>query len=261
MDCMDRLCMVCGRADAKRCLQCGLAYFCDKACLRKGWKEHKAACKATSSNNKSPVSQVDNARKVSSRKQIHSSAFVVDNFASEETCFELRDAMDTAMCGSVHRGGYFLEYPDTPQAREAVGSASCQLMSQLRHAMRLAAQEAFGVQRLWVAGSLLSRVVHPAPVDGRDTAPGHNYSHIHVDQFNLHQYHYSALLYLSEMGKDFDGGAFEFIDPELFGLVQSDSLSDQDELDGVVAKLHELAAAEGMDAVPQEKRTIIAPCR
>ena len=75
--------------------------------------------------------QVDNARKVSSRKQIHSSAFVVDNFASEvfvfadatalmpmskETCFELRDAMDTAMCGSVHRGGYFLEYPDTPQA-------------------------------------------------------------------------------------------------------------------------------------------------
>merc|ERR1711871_1248754 len=110
--------------------------------------------------------------------------------------------------------------------------------------MRLAAQSAFGIERLWVAGSLMSKIVFPVPTDGLDKAPGYSYSNVHVDQFNLHQYHFSALLYLSEAGKDFDGGEFEFIDAD---TMKSDELSSQEELDAVVQELY-----EGGATIPQE---------
>ena len=62
--------------------------------------------------------EIATLHEVSERKpltQVHSNAFIVDMFASEEQCAALRDAMDTAMQSSTHRGGYYLIYPDSPQ--------------------------------------------------------------------------------------------------------------------------------------------------
>eukprot|EP00618_Florenciella_parvula_P006198 CAMPEP_0119473138 /NCGR_PEP_ID=MMETSP1344-20130328/4910_1 /TAXON_ID=236787 /ORGANISM="Florenciella parvula, Strain CCMP2471" /LENGTH=112 /DNA_ID=CAMNT_0007506193 /DNA_START=790 /DNA_END=1124 /DNA_ORIENTATION=+ len=40
-------CYHCGTADAKlRCVGCRRAWYCGKACQKKHWKHHKAACQA-----------------------------------------------------------------------------------------------------------------------------------------------------------------------------------------------------------------------
>lgn len=62
-----------------------------------------------------------------------------------------------------------------------------------------------------MGGTLLSRITSPAPPE-KDTAPSHDYTKLHIDQFNRHFYEYSALLYLSESETDFEGGDFEFVD-------------------------------------------------
>jgi len=132
------------------------------------------------------------------------------------------------MEGTTHRGGYYLLYPDAPQALSLLDEGMCMMLQSARRLMRQAVQQVFGMykDRTWVAGSLLSRAIAPAPQDHLDKAPMHDYSRVHVDRFNLHQYEWSALLYLSECGVDFHGGEFEF--------VQGSTLTTQEELDAFI---------------------------
>jgi len=44
-------------------------------------------------------------------------------------------------------------------------------------------------------------------------SPHDEYWHAHVDRENTAHYDYSGLLYLSDYGRDFDGGLFQFLDP------------------------------------------------
>eukprot|EP00656_Telonema_subtile_P007499 TRINITY_DN13519_c0_g1_i1.p1 TRINITY_DN13519_c0_g1~~TRINITY_DN13519_c0_g1_i1.p1 ORF type:complete len:227 (+),score=56.94 TRINITY_DN13519_c0_g1_i1:50-730(+) len=171
---------------------------------------------------------------------------------AEEVCAQLRTAMDEAMIGSSHRGGYCLLYPDTPQAREAMGEQSCELFSRVKREMREACQRQFGVtERLWVGGTLLSRIEHPAPGDGKDTNPSHDYSGLHVDQYNRHFYEYSALLYLAESGEDFQAGEFEFVDDPR--LQEADS---QEALEELASSIYDSPCSAD---IPQEFRTAVLP--
>eukprot|EP00658_Telonema_sp_P-2_P045695 TRINITY_DN3368_c0_g1_i6.p1 TRINITY_DN3368_c0_g1~~TRINITY_DN3368_c0_g1_i6.p1 ORF type:complete len:268 (+),score=35.33 TRINITY_DN3368_c0_g1_i6:134-937(+) len=239
-----------------RCSRCRAAWYCSKQCQRSDWKQHKLSCQKTEAPDDVPPGDgcwngggYDGADvRVTTLSTVP--GFVLDGFAGLQVCTQLRNAMDAAMADRSHRGGYCLVYPDsasddiTPQARAFLG--------QVRGSMRRACERLFGLkQRLWVGGSLMSRITAPAPLDGQDTCPTHNYTGLHVDQFNLHFYHYSALLYLSETGDDFDGGAFEFVsDPRL------QECESQEGLDEVACGLY---GSNDSNDIPGEMRTPIAP--
>jgi len=113
---------------------------------------------------------------------------------------------------------------------------------------------------MWVAGTLMSRVISPPPGDGLDKAPSHDYSHIHVDQYNLKQYHYSALLYLSSMDLDFEGGSFEFIDAGIVGCSPDGDVNTQEELNQLSQKLKE-DTGDPLCGIPEDNRKMVAPMR
>jgi len=169
------------------------------------------------------------------------------------------------MEGTTHRGGYYLLYPDAPQALSLLDEGMCMMLQSARRLMRQAVQQVFGMykDRTWVAGSLLSRAIAPAPQDHLDKAPMHDYSRVHVDRFNLHQYEWSALLYLSECGVDFHGGEFEFVDAKLMPggtdgsdeLVQGGTLTTQEELDAFIDARY----PDG--TLPEVSLTSVAPKR
>mmetsp|Transcript_29954 Transcript_29954/g.96639 ORF Transcript_29954/g.96639 Transcript_29954/m.96639 type:complete len:328 (-) Transcript_29954:75-1058(-) len=50
--------------------------------------------------------------------------------------------------------------------------------------------------------------------------PHDEYWHAHADKDNTAHYEYSGLLYLSDFGKDFQGGLFEFVDDQGASLLQ-----------------------------------------
>jgi len=184
--------------------------------------------------------------------ELHKTALIVDGFASQERCASLRDAMDTAMESGPHRGGYYLMYTENPETRAAIGEEACEMLALTRSAMRRAVMQIFGLERLWMAGTLLSRIVSPPPKDGRDTAPLHEYSHVHVDKLNLKQYDYSALLYLSEVGTDFEGGGFEFVDvPDI------DSMESQEELSQAMEERYPVYAGRERSIPPGHTRPVL----
>ena len=48
-----------------------------------------------------------------------------------QVCEQLKAAMDLAMTGAMHRGGYCIVYPDSPEAKQAIGPSSQELFSQV----------------------------------------------------------------------------------------------------------------------------------
>ena len=48
-------CLECGKDKATRCKGCFVAHYCNKACQKKGWKAHKADCKATRAQFRSAI--------------------------------------------------------------------------------------------------------------------------------------------------------------------------------------------------------------
>jgi len=227
----DRRCSTCGKTEAKLCLRCESAYFCDATCQRRAWKEHKKVCRPREQGVEGLCGTIQ--PRMSTIQNGTTQAYVIDGFASREQCEVLRQSMDAMMEGTTHRGGYYLLYPDTPQAKELVDEATRDLLQVARRQMRMAVERLFRLGRIWVAGSLFSRAVAPAPMDALDKDPRHDYSRVHVDHFNLHQYEWAALLYLSDSGSDFEGGAFEFVEP---GAVNCEELNTQDELDEIMER-------------------------
>ena len=51
--------------------------------------------------------------------------------AVSQVCEQLKEAMDLAMAGAMHRGGYCIVYPDSPEAKQAIGPTAQELFSQV----------------------------------------------------------------------------------------------------------------------------------
>jgi len=184
---------------------------------------------------------------------------VVDEFVTEEQCSVFREAMDAMLEGSTHRGGYYLTYPETPQAKASISEYTLELMRTARSAMRLAVQQLYTLpSRVWTAGTLCSRAVAPAPHNGLDKDPMHNYSKVHVDKFNLAQYDWSALLYLGEHSSDFDGGLFQFVDA---AALKCTELHTQDEVDLAMEELYPDCDADGNNIIPPHALVTVPPKR
>ena len=283
------VCDACGRRNVtKRCSRCGVKRYCDVECQRRAWKEHKKECGCNKvvgdegSETQEVMGQIACRRNADgltcNRKQAvlrietlcgsqvvpepvpgGRNAFIVDGFCTAAECATLRKAVDCAMAGTTHRGGYSLLFPESPQAKEAVGEEAAALLHRTRAAARAAAQKVFGPKKLWVGGTLLSRIAWPPPLDARDTAPGHVYWHVHVDQFNLPHYHYSALVYLTTAGEDFEGGGFDFIDSDAVG---ADAATTQEELDKAVAVMpQEEDGSVYCPSIPPVSRCEVLPQR
>ena len=75
---------------------------------------------------------------------------------------------------------------------------------------RLLIMEHYGVPELYESGSVVTRLSR-APASARGAL---HYACLHVDKANIGSYDYSALLYLSDYGADFEGGLFAFCDSD-----------------------------------------------
>lgn len=151
----------------------------------------------------------------------------LDRVISEPHCKALRAAADAAMSGTPARGGH---------CNVAVGAVGCVAAAQRRdgttavlnchgevlsrlmiYKTRLQIMEYYGEPELFESGSVITRI---------SCAPGYadndqvDYACLHVDKANIGSYDYSALLYLSEYGVDFQGGKFAFCHDDVVKLVE-----------------------------------------
>lgn len=107
-----------------------------------------------------------------------------------------------------------------PMTSLAVDSSAWPLISKtltqdLLERSRQAVSDALGGIDLFFSGALLVRLQIP-PIDGemqRNSSRGDEFS-AHVDKANVASYDWSAILYLSTVGKDFEGGELLFLDEQ-----------------------------------------------
>ena len=78
----------------------------------------------------------------------------------------------------------------------------------------------FQLESLYDSGALLTRLKGEPPEDEWDMEPGHVYWNPHIDKANIPTYDYSALLYLNNKGRDFEGGDFAFLDDDADRIVE-----------------------------------------
>eukprot|EP00434_Breviolum_minutum_P006326 symbB.v1.2.005585.t1/scaffold326.1/size228935/7 len=81
---------------------------------------------------------------------------------------------------------------------------------------RQAMSDALGGIKLFFSGALLVRLQIP-PIEGKmqqNSSRGDEFS-AHVDKANVASYDWSALLYLSTVGEDFEGGELLFLDDDI----------------------------------------------
>ena len=139
---------------------------------------------------------------------------VRDFFAIEDECRELVQATENAMQNLFHRGGTTSLAPSHKQSQERLGLNGALIFEYLQHKTRLQIMRDYNLSALYLSGALLTRLIADPPVDKWDMDPGHIYWNAHVDKANIPTYDYSALLYLSTMGTDFEGGELVFIDDD-----------------------------------------------
>jgi len=144
----------------------------------------------------------------------------MDGMASEHHCDVLKASADAAMVGAPERNGH------SNVAVGAVGSItaaqrregnSCMLDCRgdvvsrlLIYKTRLQIMEHYDLPELYESGSVITRIACPTGV--RSSRDKLHYACLHVDKANIASYDYSALIYLSDYGSDFDGGKFAFCD-------------------------------------------------
>jgi hypothetical protein len=122
-----------------------------------------------------------------------------------ETAYFAHDALDRF--GDPMYGGEDDTIEDAEDSERGVAWvdwAEHPLNERVRSLVREAVRRHFGETRpLYLAGAMLTR-----------KTAGCGFSPPHVDQANIGYYDYSAVLYLSTQGEDFEGGEFRFIDLE-----------------------------------------------
>eukprot|EP00435_Cladocopium_sp_Y103_P055538 s467_g18.t1 len=77
-----------------------------------------------------------------------------------------------------------------------------------------AVTEALATPALHLRGALLRRVQLPAVSGARQLMPSHDSFAAHADRATVAAYHYSAVLYFSERGDDFQDGELVFMDSD-----------------------------------------------
>lgn len=76
---------------------------------------------------------------------------------------------------------------------------------------RLLIAEEYGCSDLFDSGALLTLLKADAPDDEWELSRDHVYWNAHADKANIPAYDFSALLYLSTWGNDFEGGELVFL--------------------------------------------------
>ena len=145
---------------------------------------------------------------------------VRDFFASAEDCRDLIVATESAMQNLFHRGGTTSLAPCHKQSQDRLGVKGALLFEFLLHKTRLQIMRDYNLTALYLSGALLTRLIADPPIDKWDMDPSHAYWNAHVDKANIPTYDYSALLYLSTRGADFEGGELAFIDDDADRVVE-----------------------------------------
>lgn len=152
---------------------------------------------------------------------------VLDGVISDAHCEVLKAAADAALPdkpGHANVAVGAVGAVAAAQRREgSIGMLSChgEVLSRLMiYKTRLQIMEYYGEEELYESGSVITRIscasnTHTVPTD----EPIH-YACLHVDKANIGSYDYSALIYLSDYGLDFQGGKFAFCEDEVAKLVE-----------------------------------------
>lgn len=136
---------------------------------------------------------------------------VVDHFASAAESSEMVMAMDRSFEGLFHQGEETLLVPEA-DSRSRMGAAAFDLTVNLLERVRLSVSQLLNVTDLFYSGSLLKRMDFPPIDDAMQLDPSHNSSNPHVDKANIASYDWSALLYFTSVGQEFEGGELVFND-------------------------------------------------
>eukprot|EP00927_Polykrikos_kofoidii_P076629 TRINITY_DN73698_c0_g1_i1.p1 TRINITY_DN73698_c0_g1~~TRINITY_DN73698_c0_g1_i1.p1 ORF type:complete len:463 (-),score=81.05 TRINITY_DN73698_c0_g1_i1:8-1396(-) len=138
------------------------------------------------------------------------------SFARLPQAMMLREAIEGSLGGLLHQGVEVSLVPDAA-ARDRLGPGAFRLLGALAEHARVVATQHFvppGGESLCLVGALMKRLRLPAEDGPNQVEPKHDPYVPHSDQVNVAGYEYSALLYLSTAGDDFDGGDFVFLDED-----------------------------------------------
>jgi hypothetical protein len=153
----------------------------------------------------------------------------LDGVISDAHCEVLKAAADAAMpdkqahkCHANVAVGAVGAVAAAQRRAGTVGMLSCrgEVLSRLAiYKTRLQIMEYYAEDELYESGSVVTRISCVSSDTVHDGAQV-NYACLHVDKANIGSYDYSALLYLSDYGTDFQGGKFAFCEDEVARLVE-----------------------------------------
>ena len=143
---------------------------------------------------------------------------VVDSFGADDDMRDLAIATEAAMHNLFHQGGTTSLAPASSLDR--LGAKGAILFQMYLAKVKLQIMKHFQLESLYDSGALLTRLKGEPPEDEWDMEPGHVYWNPHIDKANIPTYDYSALLYLNNKGRDFEGGDFAFLDDDADRIVE-----------------------------------------
>lgn len=144
---------------------------------------------------------------------------IADDFATAAETSEMVAAMDRSFKGLYHQGEETLLVPEA-DSKYRMGDSAFNLTVTLLERVRLGVARFLNASDLFYSGSLLKRMDYPPLDDGMQLDPSHDSSNPHVDKANIASYDWSALLYLTSVGKEFEGGELAFNDLDADRVVQ-----------------------------------------
>lgn len=147
------------------------------------------------------------------------SRLILDGVATAEESAAMMATMDAGLQGLFHQGAETLLVPGT-DSQERLGKAGYLLTASLLERVRGRVAAALNISEVFYSGSLLKRMDHPPLEDAMQVDLNHDSSNPHADKANIASYDWSALLYFSSVGADFDGGELLFLDEDADRLVR-----------------------------------------
>jgi uncharacterized lipoprotein YehR (DUF1307 family) len=139
---------------------------------------------------------------------------VRDGFIQPSECLNLvKSLSEKGMVNLFHQGGATSLVPG-PSSESRLGRENMNFIHQIQVETRKQIEVDFGIEpgSLHESGVLLSELKADPLDDDWEMNHSHVYWNAHVDKANIASYDYSALVYLNNIGEDFKGGSFAFID-------------------------------------------------
>ncbi|KAM7351178.1 2-oxoglutarate and iron-dependent oxygenase domain-containing protein 3-like isoform 2-T5 [Cochliomyia hominivorax] len=112
--------------------------------------------------------------------------------------------------GALSYGEKYLNFYKMPEAKKLLKSEQITVYNLIKGKIKLAIAEQFGIEpsNLFLTSpSFFSRLTNVTSKNIHD-----EYWHEHVDKETYPSFHYTSLLYLTTLNKDFKGGRFIFVD-------------------------------------------------